>query len=203
MISFLCDERILNFVPKLMGKSFFRRKRQPILVDLTKQDLEKEINSAINSTSLILSGGPCYAVRIGNTSFAPADLEENIIEGIENVAKHIPQGWKNIQSLYIKTTKTICLPIYCSLPKPDQVRITTSNSSRVTLEEEEEEEEVKEEMEEEGKGEEQEEQEAEEPEEIKGHEESKKLSLSATQHKRKVRVKKNKKLPPKKLTKTS
>ena len=42
---------------------------------------------------------------------------ENVIAVVAEITKIVPRGWKNIQSLNLKTTDSICLPIYTSLPE--------------------------------------------------------------------------------------
>jgi ribosome biogenesis protein UTP30 len=47
---FLCDDRVLPMMPKLLGKTFFSAKKQPIPVNLLRKDLKAELGRAINST---------------------------------------------------------------------------------------------------------------------------------------------------------
>ena len=42
---------------------------------------------------------------------------ENVIDAVAEIAKIVPRGWKNIKSLNLKTTDSISLPIYTSLPE--------------------------------------------------------------------------------------
>ncbi len=44
---FLADERILPSLPKLIGKSFFKKKKQPIPVDLTVKDFPAQVSSGV------------------------------------------------------------------------------------------------------------------------------------------------------------
>ena len=41
---------------------------------------------------------------------------ENITEGMRGVASKIPRGWRNIQSVHLKTVDSIALPLYNALP---------------------------------------------------------------------------------------
>ena len=56
---FLADERVLPILPKLLGKTFFDKKRHPIPVNLTKTNLKRELERTIQSTFLHLSSGCC------------------------------------------------------------------------------------------------------------------------------------------------
>jgi ribosome biogenesis protein UTP30 len=56
---FLADARVVTILPKLIGKTFFLKKKQPIPVDMTKGDLKKEIARALGSTYMHLTPGTC------------------------------------------------------------------------------------------------------------------------------------------------
>ena len=47
---------------------------------------------------------------------SPEEIINNIMEGVSEIAKIIPRGWTNIQSLNIKSSSSIALPIHTSLP---------------------------------------------------------------------------------------
>jgi len=115
---FIADRAVLPFLPRLLGKKFFRMKRQPIPINVSgsAEALKKEIERARDSTFMFINSGPCCAVKIGNTNFSKQEIVENIIRGMENIAKHIPGHWKNIQAIHIKTSNSVALPIYNSLP---------------------------------------------------------------------------------------
>ena len=59
---FLADARVITVLPKLLGKTFFLKKKQPIPVDMTKGDLKKEIARAIGSTYMHMNTGTCTYV---------------------------------------------------------------------------------------------------------------------------------------------
>jgi len=113
---FLTDSSILHYLPKLLGKTFFKKKRQPIPIDLNQKNPTKEIERVLNSTFLYLTGGACCAIRIGRTSFSLEDLVDNVLEVTYSAVQKIPKKWKNIQSLHIKTSNSLALPIYSAVP---------------------------------------------------------------------------------------
>jgi ribosome biogenesis protein UTP30 len=47
---------------------------------------------------------------------SPDEIITNIMDGVSEIAKIIPRGWTNIQSLNIKSSNSIALPIHTSLP---------------------------------------------------------------------------------------
>ncbi|KND01148.1 uncharacterized protein SPPG_04240 [Spizellomyces punctatus DAOM BR117] len=113
---FLADERVIPLLPSLIGKTFFAKKKHPAPVDLTKNDLAGEIQSALHSTYLITNNGVCNAVKIGTTRFDEEQLIENVMQAVSEIAKKIPKKWNNILSIHLKTTDSIALPIFNSLP---------------------------------------------------------------------------------------
>lgn len=109
---FLTDCRIVALLPKLIGKKFFEAKKIPVVVDLTKEDLKNELETAINSTYLHLTSGPCSSVKIGLTSQGSSALTENGAQIIKQVVEKIPGGWDNIKCLHVKTPDSVALPVY-------------------------------------------------------------------------------------------
>jgi ribosome biogenesis protein UTP30 len=109
---FLADERVIPVLPKLLGKTFFKKKRQPIPVDLTKKDWAKEIRRKTSATYLSLSSGTCVRVKTGTSAMSVEDVVENTAVAIEGAVKHIPRRWGNIQSIFVKCNETVALPLY-------------------------------------------------------------------------------------------
>eukprot|EP00123_Amoebidium_parasiticum_P009268 comp19374_c0_seq1/m.22334 comp19374_c0_seq1/g.22334 ORF comp19374_c0_seq1/g.22334 comp19374_c0_seq1/m.22334 type:complete len:242 (-) comp19374_c0_seq1:498-1223(-) len=113
---FLADARVLPLLPPLLGKKFFEKKKQPVPVDLTKKDISKEISKAINATYLYLGLGACVAVRIAHTGQTEDEIVANIVQGMDAIAEKIPKKWRTVQSVHIKTSESVALPVYASLP---------------------------------------------------------------------------------------
>lgn len=57
------------------------------------------------------------AIKIGHTGLTEEEVSANILETARGIASIIPRGWKNIKSLNIKTSDSVSLPIYNSLPE--------------------------------------------------------------------------------------
>ncbi|KAJ3046219.1 hypothetical protein HDV00_000031 [Rhizophlyctis rosea] len=118
---FMADDRVLTLVPTLLGKTFFQKKKHPVPVDMTKGNLLGEIDSAIGATYLHLNKGTCNLIRVGTTGFTADQLVENITTAIGPIVEKIPQKWKNVQSIHLKTTTSVSLPLWNSLPdKPSE-----------------------------------------------------------------------------------
>eukprot|EP00271_Cylindrocystis_brebissonii_P000252 TRINITY_DN1030_c2_g1_i1.p1 TRINITY_DN1030_c2_g1~~TRINITY_DN1030_c2_g1_i1.p1 ORF type:complete len:330 (+),score=61.83 TRINITY_DN1030_c2_g1_i1:170-1159(+) len=122
---FLADDRILSLLPKLLGKSFFEKKKQPIPVALKggAKGWANKIRQACNSTFLYLREGPCTVVRAARLSHTEEEIMENVLAVIEGVAGHVPKKWKNIQSIFLKTQESASLPLYTATPDPVALKI--------------------------------------------------------------------------------
>ncbi|ORX62488.1 ribosomal protein L1 [Basidiobolus meristosporus CBS 931.73] len=107
---------IIPMLPKLIGKKFFERKKQPVPINLTSGNLEKELQSILHSTYMFKPSGTCMSIKIGVSSQSGSQIAENIEHAINHIVERIPKKWKNIQSLHIKTTASVSLPIFNSLP---------------------------------------------------------------------------------------
>ncbi|KAG9118437.1 hypothetical protein FRC07_007056 [Ceratobasidium sp. 392] len=113
---FLADDRVVPLLPKLLGKMFFEAKKQPIPVNLQRKDLKAELERAVSSTYMHQNQGTCTSIKIAPLSFTPAQVLENLTTALPNVVKHIKGGWDNVQSLNIKTSTSVALPIWsCEL----------------------------------------------------------------------------------------
>jgi ribosome biogenesis protein UTP30 len=139
---FLGDDRIINRLPKALGKTFYKStSKRPIPVVLapktakvagknaprkqkqkkdgdeynigTVKDIAAEVGKAIGAAIVCLSPSTNTAVKVGYAGL-PA---EHIAANIERVAevlvdKFVPQKWKNVKSIYIKGPETTALPIW-------------------------------------------------------------------------------------------
>ena len=60
----------------------------------------------------------CSAIPVGTVGFPIEGLVENVLQAMKGVIHYIPGGWKNIQSVHVKSVDSIALPVYNSLPLP-------------------------------------------------------------------------------------
>merc|ERR1712002_353092 len=123
---FLCDERISKFMPKLLGKTFHKKRKFPINVTLTggNQVVTKSLKKALESVHGLVSGqGSSTSVTIGHTGMTPQQITENIAAVVSHMITVIPGGWPNISGLYVTTTKTTSIPLYVSTTSSDKVEL--------------------------------------------------------------------------------
>ncbi|CAM9518387.1 unnamed protein product [Choristocarpus tenellus] len=112
---FLCDDRIMPMLTKALGKTFMSAKKQPVPLHLNRRaSLGNQIALARDNTHLCKSYGCCWALKLANTSMTEKQVFENVMAGVSGMVEHVPKKWENIQSIQIKSTNSIALPIYSS-----------------------------------------------------------------------------------------
>ncbi|KAJ1733615.1 proteasome-interacting protein cic1 [Coemansia biformis] len=113
---FLTDDRVIAALPEALGVKFFKAKKLPAPVNLKATNLKNEMEKALSCTYFRQNKGTCNALKVGMTSMSASDLADNIVSAADMVAKCIPKGWDNIQSVGIKTGTSLTLPVYNALP---------------------------------------------------------------------------------------
>lgn len=79
----------------------------------TPQQCAKEIERALGSALVHLSPAATTSVRIGLSTFAPAQIVENVAAVVDAmVEKHITHGWRNVKAIHLKGPNTMALPIW-------------------------------------------------------------------------------------------
>lgn len=131
---FLADDRVTRLLPPLLGAKFFNKKKQPIPVELKKKGeaLLKELTKARDATYMYISTGPSLSIKIAKSSFSKTQTAANIVEGIKNAVQKVPQKWKNIQAIHIRTEDSVALPVYNSLPSTATAKTDPSNTPTPT-----------------------------------------------------------------------
>ncbi|KAF7561910.1 hypothetical protein G7046_g2207 [Stylonectria norvegica] len=135
---FLGDDRIINRLPKVLGKTFYKTtQKRPIPVVLqakpqkvdgkrtkrqktegtvnsgTAADIAKEIEKAVGSALVSLAPTTNTAIKVGFSGWPAEAIAENV-QAVANalVEKWVPQKWRNVKSIYIKGPETTALPIW-------------------------------------------------------------------------------------------
>ncbi|GAA5904328.1 hypothetical protein JCM8208_006837 [Rhodotorula glutinis] len=113
---FLVDDRVTVEVGKCLGKMWRDAKKQPIPVALQRKDLKAELERAVASTYMNVTTGTSLSVKIGSTSqHSAAELGANLRAVLPYIATRIPAApstFANIQSLHLKSSTSVSLPIY-------------------------------------------------------------------------------------------
>ncbi|OBZ82607.1 putative ribosome biogenesis protein C8F11.04 [Choanephora cucurbitarum] len=109
---FMAEKTILDDLHKILGKEVYKKRREPIPIDLHKPDLQKEILRTAKSTYMNFHFGSCYAVKIATTAQNATVAFENFMSAYKKVVAATPGGVENIRSFQIKTSNSVSLPIY-------------------------------------------------------------------------------------------
>jgi len=135
---FLGDDRIINRLPKVLGKTFYKSSsKRPIPIVLapktpkvagknaprkqkkdemnvgTVKDIAAEIQKAIGAAIVTLSPSTNTAVKVGYAGWPAEHIAANVERVAEGlVDKFVPQKWKNVKSIYVKGPETTALPIW-------------------------------------------------------------------------------------------
>ena len=135
---FLADDRIINRLPKVLGKTFYKTtQKRPVPVSLqakapkvagkrtkrvktegtvnagTPAEIAKEVEKAVGAALVSLAPSTNTAIRIGYSGWTADQIAENVDTVVKAmVEKWVPQKWRNLKSVYIKGPETTALPIW-------------------------------------------------------------------------------------------
>ncbi|KAF5596799.1 CIC1 adaptor [Fusarium subglutinans] len=135
---FLGDDRIINRLPKILGKTFYKTtQKRPVPVNLqakapkvdgkrqkrvktegtvnagTPAEIAEEVQKAIDSAFVSLTPSTNTSIRIGYSGWTAEQIAENVDAVVTGmIEKWIPQKWRNMKSIYIKGPETTALPIW-------------------------------------------------------------------------------------------
>ncbi|KAL6760405.1 ribosomal protein L1p/L10e family-domain-containing protein [Haematococcus lacustris] len=115
---FLADERVLPSLPKLIGKSFFKKKKQPIPIKVTAADFPAQVQKACSATYMFSHAGTCINIKVALSSQSTAHIVENIHAVLVKAVEHVPKKWSNVQAVFLKTADSVALPLFQCLPDP-------------------------------------------------------------------------------------
>lgn len=108
---FLCDSRVVEMMPKLLGSIFYQKKlKRPIPVRMKYDNPAPNLKKAINGTTLRVPSGPCLGVRFGRCSMDETQLVANAGAVIAFVSKYLSDN--PVQSISVQATDSPALPIW-------------------------------------------------------------------------------------------
>ncbi|KAJ7296685.1 hypothetical protein O6H91_01G162600 [Diphasiastrum complanatum] len=113
---FLADDRILPRLPALLGKAFFKKKKHPIPVKLSRAQWKNQVEAACGSTFLYIRGGTCSMLKAARISQTRQEIMDNIMAAIQGAAEAVPKKWRNIRAIHLKTMESLALPLYQAMP---------------------------------------------------------------------------------------
>ncbi|XP_054612158.1 ribosomal L1 domain-containing protein 1 [Dunckerocampus dactyliophorus] len=124
---FLSDNRIRRLLPSHLGKHFYKRKKEPLSVNLQSKHLARTLQSTIQGTSAkVTNNGPCCMVRVGHAGMAADELMENITVVVQAVMEKLREG-PAMKIIHLKSERSVALPIYTS----DLTHLTEPRAAKV------------------------------------------------------------------------
>ena len=109
---FLSDSRVLPMLPKLIGKQFFKKSKQPAAVDLSRKNLRESLRVAVEGARFLAPSGTLVSINAGLALQPQAHLVANVMSIAKQAVPKLENGWNNVVALYLKSTDTVALPIY-------------------------------------------------------------------------------------------
>lgn len=135
---FLADARIIRLLPTYLGKHFYGKKKTPIQVNLQAKNLTKEIDDALGSSRCVISSkGASSTADVGQFQMAAADMTENIIAAVDQIAVGVGGGASNIKQLNLRSRTSLSVPIYISEGGPQDVVVPKEKTNKDDVEAEE------------------------------------------------------------------
>ncbi|WOK91464.1 hypothetical protein Cni_G00155 [Canna indica] len=114
---FFADRRIVPLLPRLIGKEFFRRKKAPLPLDLSRPGWPQQIRRCLDSAFFHPpSKGTCAVIKVGRASMTADEIVDNAMAVIKGAAERVPKGFANMRSILIKAAGSVALPIYQAVP---------------------------------------------------------------------------------------
>ena len=111
----------MHLLPSALGKKFFKSKKLPLGIALDDgDDWKANVREAIHSTAVVLSGGATINVRVARVTHDVAQVRENVERALPRIAE-IVGGWRNVSQLFLKTPKSVAVPIYAADELPADV----------------------------------------------------------------------------------
>lgn len=110
---FLADDRILPMLGKLLGKNFFKVKKHPVPIKITRKEaLPLAVERCLRATYMFINPGTCITIRAGNTGMPNDIIRANILAIITNAVAKLPRKWDILSSILVKTPHSVSLPVY-------------------------------------------------------------------------------------------
>jgi len=116
---FLCDSRVVEMMPKILGSIFYDKKlKRPLPVRMDYLNPAPNLRKAIAGTTLRMPSGPCVGVKIGKCSMDEAHLAANAAAVVSFATKYL--AGNPVQTISIQATDSPALPIWRRTAPPGE-----------------------------------------------------------------------------------
>lgn len=110
---FISDDTIAAFLPRLLGREFWTKKKVPTKVNMKSKNLKEEFQKVMKTVNLIVHGrGPTYSVSIGYLGLGQQKIWENFKKVCQALKQSLPGGWPNVKSIHLSLGNSIDLPLF-------------------------------------------------------------------------------------------
>lgn len=113
---FLCDDRLLPILPKILGPKWWSQgAKRPAGVDVRDPaNMKAHLEQAISCTTVTLPvGGGTASIRLGHLRrHTPDDLVDNLAAVLGQIETLMPGGLDNVLSLDVKLAMSAALPLW-------------------------------------------------------------------------------------------
>ncbi|XP_057423249.1 uncharacterized protein LOC130717144 [Lotus japonicus] len=113
---FFTDKAVVPLLARLLGKQFFKKRKVPVPLDLTKKNWKEQVEKACSSAMMFLRTGTCSVVRVAKVSMEKDEIVENVVAAVRSAVELVPKKWGNVRSLHVKMLDSLPLPIYQTVP---------------------------------------------------------------------------------------
>ena len=116
---------------KLLGKSFFDRKRQPVSVRVTRpESLREQLRKAETCARFVLKEGTCAALVCATTDLDEKEIVENAVAACDGLVSCVPKKWRNVQSVVLKLPDSASLPVFVGELDQPKRKIATDEAPK-------------------------------------------------------------------------
>lgn len=115
---FLVDRSVAAHVNGFLGSKMLRKGRIALPVDLSKDDLNDEIEKALRKVFYKhVQRGITQNIQVGKHSMSKELIAENIIDLLRQFGDIHPGGYKNVHKLHLRpqVNVSVSIPLYVSL----------------------------------------------------------------------------------------
>jgi len=111
---FLADSSISRLAGNHLGKEFYKRRKVPMAVDLTKtKGLQADLDKLAKSTQVIVTPrGANMNIAFGHSKMSDKELHANLKKLVGQFNTCIPRGQANVKSVTLQGTVTLAIPVY-------------------------------------------------------------------------------------------
>ncbi|XP_074272541.1 uncharacterized protein LOC141596325 [Silene latifolia] len=114
---FMAEKRIIPLLPNAIGKGFYKKKKIPVPIEMSRGNWKDQIDKICSSALLYLSTGSCSVIKVARVSMERDEIVANVAAAIEGIANVVPKKWGNVRSFHLKLAESVALPVYQKVPE--------------------------------------------------------------------------------------